>query len=85
MNTSDEGKVIWPKHYKPLPEGYEVHQLDSGHYIWTNSDDVEGLMHWSHHWVRQSAFLHYKAQEQECYPECKETNEACNGCPCYLL
>ena len=51
--------VKWPKHYDPLPPGYEVIQLDSGHYLWTHEEsDLEGLISWDKYWVRRCAFAH---------------------------
>jgi hypothetical protein len=59
--------VEWPKHYKPLPDGYRVIQLDSGHYMWekvgccnSNGGPLEGLMSWDRYWVRRCAFKHWE-------------------------
>lgn len=56
--ASDGTTVIWPKRFKPLPAGYDVVQLDSGHYLWVNADEQEGLISWDPYWVRRCAFAH---------------------------
>lgn len=59
--------VKFPKHFKPLPPGYRIVQLDSGHYLWCyypdpNVDDYtkEGLISWDRYWVRRCVFAHYE-------------------------
>lgn len=39
MNFQDN--VKFPAHCKPLPIGYRIAQLDSGHYLWI-CDSIEG-------------------------------------------
>jgi hypothetical protein len=57
--------VQWPKRYRPLPDGYRVIQLDSGHYMWekvggvnVNGGPLEGPISWDRFWVRRCAFKH---------------------------
>ena len=59
--------VQYPKRYKPLPPGYRVVQLDSGHFMWVkdegvnrNGGPIEGLISWDRYWVRRCAFAHYE-------------------------
>ena len=67
MNFSDD--VQFPKRYKPLPPGYRIVQLDSGHFLWEFAGDgktprnrpggeCEGLISWDRYWVRRCAFAH---------------------------
>lgn len=62
MNWNEN--VRFPKHCKPLPPGYRIVQLDSGHYLWCLDADgdgdheVEGLICWDKWWVRRCAFAH---------------------------
>jgi hypothetical protein len=52
--------VEWPKHYKPLPEGYYVVFADN-YYNWVNDElDLEGPVHWDRYFVRRCAFAHAK-------------------------
>jgi len=60
--------VKFPKHFKPLPPGYRIIQLDSGHYMWVYGTpeqlldgdySVEGLISWDRYWVRRCAFANY--------------------------
>lgn len=76
-------EVIWPPRYKPLPPGYSVCQMDSGHYFWAHRDGEEGSAHWDAYWCRRGAFLHAAKAEAECYPECDERDEGCKACPAY--
>lgn len=50
--------VPFPKRYRPLPPGYRIVQLDSGHFLWVLNDEVEGLISWDRYWVRRCAFAH---------------------------
>lgn len=59
--------VQYPKRCKPLPPGYRVVQLDSGHFMWVYAADgdfensnVEGLISWDRWWVRRCAFANYE-------------------------
>ncbi len=61
MNWNDN--VQFPKRVKPLPSGYRIVQLDSGHFLWVrdcgNGDhDKEGLISVDKWWVRRCAFMH---------------------------
>jgi len=63
--------VRFPKHFKPLPPGYRIVQLNSGHYLWElegavnrNGGPVEGLICWDRYWVRRCAFAHYEESQQ---------------------
>lgn len=51
--------IHYPKCYKPLPPGYRVYQLDSGHYMWVFGNE-ESEMNWNRYVVRRQAFEHYK-------------------------
>ena len=57
--------VQWPKHYTPLPDGYIVVYLDSGHYVWSYRDETEGRISWDRYWVRRCAFAHYEKTNGE--------------------
>jgi hypothetical protein len=57
--------VQWPKHYKPLPEGYIVVQLDSGHYVWSYKDEFEGRISGDKYWVRRCVFAHHAKMQEE--------------------
>jgi len=64
-----QDRVAFPAHCRPLPPGYRIVQLDSGHYLWTlddatnvNGGPVEGLMHWDRWWVRRQVFLHAESR-----------------------
>ncbi len=58
MNWQDD--VKFPKHFKPLPPGYRIVQLDSGHYLWCVGDtNIEGAISWDRYWVRRCAFAHF--------------------------
>ena len=64
MTMDDENEfgnriMKWPKNYRPLPPGYRVIQLDSGHYLWVNDDGEEGFISVNRFWVRGCAFAHY--------------------------
>jgi hypothetical protein len=51
--------VSYPKRYSPLPPGYRVIQLDSGHFLWTHDESCsEGVISWDRYWVRRCAFAH---------------------------
>jgi hypothetical protein len=61
--------VKFPKHFKPLPPGYRIVQLDSGHYMWlwgtqeeiaNNDYSEEGMISWDRYWVRRCAFANYE-------------------------
>ena len=61
-----QDNVKFPKHFKPLPPGYKIVQLDSGHYLWVleaPTRDIEGLMSWDRYWVRRCAFAHFESEE----------------------
>ena len=61
MNLQDD--VRFPKRCKPLPPGYRVIQLDSGHYLWVLDGpgvETEGLISWDRWWVRRCAFAHHE-------------------------
>lgn len=71
MNWCDD--VPFPKRYKPLPPGYKIVQLDSGHFLWTWGDpetfakgdyELEGLISWDRFWVRRCAFAHYEENKK---------------------
>jgi hypothetical protein len=56
--------VEFHRRYKPLPPGYKIVQLDSGHYLWVLEGvhkDTEGFMSWDKWWVRRCAFAHHAA------------------------
>ena len=54
--------VKFPARCKPLPPGYRIIQLDSGHFLWVKGGDddpvCEGLISWDKWWVRRCAFAH---------------------------
>lgn len=57
--------VRFPERYRPLPPGYRVMQLDSGHFLWVFAADgnfenssCEGPISWDRYWVRRCAFAH---------------------------
>lgn len=52
-----EREITFPARCKPLPPGYRVVQLDSGHYVWM-TDTAEGLISVDRWWVRRCAFAH---------------------------
>jgi hypothetical protein len=63
--------VQFPKRYKPLPPGYRIIQLDSGHFLWVYAADgdfdnsnVEGPICWDRFWVRRCAFAHYEENKK---------------------
>lgn len=67
MNFQDN--VQFPKRVKPLPQGYRIVQLDSGHYLWVfavdgdfNNSSCEGAISWDRWWVRRCAFAHAAEQ-----------------------
>lgn len=62
--------VIWPKHFNPLPPGYTVVQLDSGHYMWKLNDEKEGAIDVDQYRARRCAFLHFERNQHvtECDP-----------------
>lgn len=54
--------VPFPKHFRPLPQGYRIVQLDSGHFLWVLEEgarEVEGPISWDRYWVRRCAFAHH--------------------------
>lgn len=53
-----QDNVRFPVRCKPLPPGYRIAQLDSGHYLWTKDDLTEGRISWDRWWVRRCAFEH---------------------------
>ena len=68
MNWDDD--VKFPKRCKPLPPGYKIVQLDSGHYLWTWGEDPgdhskEGFMCWDKWWVRRCVFAHAAEQAKK--------------------
>ena len=49
--------VIFPAHWRPLPDGYRVVQLDSGHFMWETADGTrESGMDWNPYRVRRGCF-----------------------------
>lgn len=78
-------RVTFPRRFRPLPPGYEVVQLDSGHYIWTwgppearaaGDYTLEGLICWDRFWVRRCAFAHFEEAEwTRAHPELAEAWE----------
>lgn len=54
--------VTFPKRVRPLPEGYRVVQLDSGHFMWVGPYDAklgretESFIHWDKWAVWRGAF-----------------------------
>ena len=65
MNFCDN--VPFPARYKPLPPGYRIVQLDSGHFLWTLDGaerPTEGLISWDRYWVRRCAFAHYEENKR---------------------
>lgn len=60
MNWQDD--VKFPARLKPLPAGYRMVQLDSGHYLWVRPGETtedEGPICWNRWWVRAWAFEDY--------------------------
>jgi hypothetical protein len=56
--------VQFPARCKPLPPGYRIVQLDSGHYQWTWGEDPddhekEGFISVDRWWVRRCVFANY--------------------------
>lgn len=55
-------EVTFPSRYKPLPAGYRVIQLDSGHFMWIGPFDAklgretESGIDWDKYRVRRGAF-----------------------------
>lgn len=47
---------------RPLPPGYRIVQLDSGHFLWVFDDNLEGPISWDRWWVRRCAFHHHAEQ-----------------------
>ncbi len=61
MSSNDDWVVEWPKHFKKLPEGYEV-RFNGSHFQWfKDSEDLESLQGWDRYWVRRCAFAHHEA------------------------
>lgn len=57
-------KISFPKRCKPLPPGFRVAQLDSGHFLWVREGEgfeYEGFISWDRWWVRRCAFAHYES------------------------
>jgi hypothetical protein len=56
--------ITFPARYKPLPDGYRVVQLDSGHFMWIGPFDVlvqrevESVIDVDKYRVRRGAFAH---------------------------
>ena len=57
--------VRFPKRCKPIPPGYKIIQLDSGHYLWVLNDSKEGLISWDRWWVRRCAFAHFEENKDK--------------------
>ncbi len=64
--------VQFPKHMKPLPPGYRIVQLDSGHFMWIYAEDgdfenssCEGPISWDRWWVRRCAFANHEARSSK--------------------
>lgn len=51
--------IKWPKHYKPLPEGFTVEQLESGHY-YAKFQEVESEMFCDRFEARRWCFAYNK-------------------------
>lgn len=55
-------EVTFPKHFRPLPRGYRIVQLDSGHFMWIGPFDsklgreTESNICWDKYAVRRWAF-----------------------------
>ena len=61
MNFQDN--VQFPGHCRPLPPGYRIIQLDSGHYIWvleTPEREIESGIHWDKWAVWRGVFADAK-------------------------
>lgn len=60
MNFSDN--VQFPKRFKPLPTGYRVIQVNSGHFLWVYDLNLlrneEGSISVDRFWVRRCALAH---------------------------
>lgn len=64
MNFQDD--VKFPARCRPLPPGYKIVQLNSGHYLWVlegEFKDTEGSISWDRWWVRRCAFAHHAAMQ----------------------
>ena len=51
--------VKFPSRVTPLPPGYTIVQLDSGHYMWVHNDgkrERESCMHWDRWAVWRGVF-----------------------------
>jgi hypothetical protein len=67
MNFQND--VKFPAHCKPLPSGYRIVQLDSGHYLWV-CDSIEGgagegLIDVDRWRARRGAFAHAEKRLQK--------------------
>ena len=49
----------------PMPEGYAVIQMDSGHYMWMNKEEQEGPLCVDPYWCRRCAFAHHEKHSQQ--------------------
>ena len=74
--------VQFPKRYKPLPPGYKIVQLDSGHFMWIwgspeerakGDHNLEGPISWDRYWVRRCVFAHYEKYGQNPQPRTSNT------------
>lgn len=66
--------VPFPKRYRPLPNGYRVIQLDSGHFMWVHDPSGDGgLISWDRYWVRRCAFANAEHRAALDIPETEPT------------
>lgn len=63
----ENDNIVFPARCKPLPPGYRIVQLDSGHFLWvkdvgvnSNGGPIEGLICWDRWWVRRCVFAHFE-------------------------
>ena len=63
--------VKFPTRCKPLPPGYRISQLDSGHYVWTwaapgdalDNYTLESGIHWNRWAIWRGCFEHAARRE----------------------
>lgn len=46
-------EYVWPKHFRPLPPGWKILWLDSGHFVGIGPNDEETPISWDRFWVRR--------------------------------
>jgi len=55
----DDVKINFPKHYKPLPEGYSVWWIDCiEHYVGMGPNEYETVCHHDRNVIRRTCFAH---------------------------